>query len=269
MPSPSLPRKNYKYYDFIMAAFVTVMLCSNLISAPKRTTLGQVPGLGEVVLGSGVVFFPITYIFGDILTEVYGYARSRRVVWAGFAASAFAALVSFVTVQLPPDPGWSRHGQTEQAYAEFRALPPAEQEAQHAAWQVGKQKIWETVFGGTWRIVLASLVAFLFGEFANSYVLAKMKIWTNGRWLWTRIVGSTVVGELIDSFLYLHLAFSGVDGWGERDILRTMSFNYVAKVANEILMAPATYWLVAFLKKAENEDFYDRDTDFTPFKLGV
>jgi queuosine precursor transporter len=231
--------RSYKYYDLIMAAFVTVMLCSNLVTAPKQTNfLGQ-------VFGAGVIFFPITYIFGDILTEVYGYARSRRVVWAGFAASVFGAVVAYVTISLPPDPDWAvRNG-------------------------IDNQRAMETVFGGTWRIVLGSLTGFLCGEFANSFVMARMKVWSNGQRLWMRTIASTIVGELFDSAIFLHVAFAGNPSWPESRILRVLATNYVLKVGNEVLMTPVTYAVVGFLKRAENEDYYDRDTNFTPFKLDV
>jgi uncharacterized PurR-regulated membrane protein YhhQ (DUF165 family) len=245
--------RNYKYYDFIMAAFVTVMLCSNLISAPKRATIGG------LVFGAGVIFFPISYVFGDILTEVYGYARSRRVVWAGFAASLFAALMSYVTLQLPPDPSWSMGSVPRGSEEAFRELPPE--------FQWTKQRIWETVFGNTPRIVIGSLLGFLAGEFANSYTLAKMKIWTRGKYLWTRTIGSTIVGELVDSCIYLHVAFLGQSDWPMEKIWMVLGANYVLKVLNEVLMTPLTYWIVGFLKRVENEDYYDVDTDFTPFSL--
>ena len=243
--------RSYKYYDFIMAAFVTVMLCSNLVTAQKQAPFGS------WAFGVGVIFFPISYIFGDVLTEVYGYARSRRVVWAGFAASAFAALVTFVTVAMPPHPGWDMRIVPEELREQFAQLPKPLQ------WT--NQRIWEHVFGSTWRIVLGSLLGFLCGEFVNSFVLAKMKIWTRGRFLWTRTIGSTIAGELVDSAIFLHVAFVGV--WRYDLLLSTLALNYVFKVGNEVLMTPVTYWIVGFLKKAEQEDYYDTDTNFTPFSL--
>ena len=212
-----------------MAAFVAVLLCSNLIGAAKVSTIWG------VTFGTGTLFFPLSYVFGDILTEVYGYARSRRVVWAGFGAMVFASFMSFVVVHLPPAAGW------------------------------GQQAALETVFGSTWRITLASLTAFFCGEFANSYVLAKMKVWMHGRLLWCRTIGSTVVGEGIDSLLFYPLAFLGV--WPTDLVIRVLCTNYVLKVAWEILMTPLTYRVIAFLKRAESEDYYDWKTDFTPFSL--
>jgi len=229
-PEAGGPRA-YRYYDFIMAAFVTVMLCSNLISAPKRV------GVLGFTFGAGVLFFPISYLFGDILTEVYGYARSRRVVWAGFGALAFATFMTQVVLWLPPAPGWKG------------------------------QASWEAVFGGTWRIVIASIVGFLVGEFTNSYVLARMKVMTAGRFLWTRTIGSTILGELADSLVFYPVAFLGRPGWTPADVLTVMASNYALKVGWEVLATPLTYRVVGFLKRAEGEDYYDVGTDFTPFSL--
>jgi hypothetical protein len=258
------PQRAYKYYDLIMVGFVAVILCSNLITAPKRVELFG------FVFGAGVIFFPISYIFGDILTEVYGYARSRKVVWAGFGAMAFASLVSWTVVNLPPDPKWrdgtrkALEGEPNPArraelLAKYDALPP------ELKWD--KQRVWETVFANTPRIALASLIAFLCGEFANSYVMARMKVLSNGKRLWMRTIASTVVGELVDSAIYLHLAFLGDPSWSLDRIWMTLGANYILKVGNEVVMTPVTYAIVGFLKKAENEDYYDRDTDFTPFSL--
>ena len=171
---PAPPRRTYRYYDLVMAAFVTVLLSANVIGAAK------VAEIGGFTFGAGVLFFPISYLFGDVLTEVYGYARARRVVWAGFAALAFASFMSWATLAFPPAPGWPH------------------------------QAAYETVFGATPRIVLASLVAYFCGEFCNSYVLAKMKVRTSGRLLWSRTIGSTIVGEAVDSAVFYPLAFLGV-----------------------------------------------------------
>ena len=227
--------RQYRYYDFVMAAYVCVLLCSNLIGPAKETSV-NVPIFGTVTFLAGVLFFPISYIFGDILTEVYGYARDRRVVWAGFGALAFASLMATIVVHLPP----SAAGRANQA-----ALV--------------------AIFGNTPRIVAASIIAFLCGTFVNSYVLAKMKIWTRGRWLWTRLVGSTLCGELVDSALFYTIAFYGRMSWPH---LQGLLFTqYVLKSGWEILVAPMTYRVVAFLKRAENEDYYDVGTNFTPFSL--
>ncbi|MHB8478395.1 MAG: queuosine precursor transporter [Steroidobacteraceae bacterium] len=234
MNAPHQPRQ-YRYYDFVMAAYVCVLLCSNLIGPAKVTSI-PVPIFGTLTFMAGVLFFPISYIFGDILTEVYGYGRDRRVVWAGFAALAFASVMAAVVVHLPPSPS-----------------------------SLATQASVEAVFGNTPRIVAASITAFLCGTFVNSYVLAKMKIWTQGRWLWTRIVGSTLCGELVDSAIFYFVAFYA--SMPPAELVALMFTQYALKSAWEIFAAPLTYRIVAFLKKAENEDYYDTDTNFTPFSL--
>jgi uncharacterized integral membrane protein (TIGR00697 family) len=231
MEATSSTRRSYKYYDFVMAAFVCVLLCSNLIGPAKAATFAG------FTFGAGVLFFPISYFFGDVLTEVYGYARARKVVWAGFAALAFASFMAWVVVALPPSPNW------------------------------GNQAAYEAVFGATPRIVAASLIAFWAGELANSYTLAKMKLLTNGKYLWTRTIGSTVVGEGVDSLIFYPLAFWGAQGWTSELVLKVMLTNYVLKTSWEILATPLTYKVVNWLKRAEQEDYYDRNTNFNPFKL--
>jgi uncharacterized integral membrane protein (TIGR00697 family) len=225
----SPPRRPYRYYDLVMAAFVTVLLCANVIGAAK------VAQIGRFTFGAGVLFFPISYVFGDVLTEVYGYARARKVVWAGFAALAFASFMSWAILAFPPAPGWPH------------------------------QEAYETVFGATPRIVLASLIAYFSGEFCNSYVLAKMKLLTKGRLLWARTIGSTIFGEAIDSAIFYPIAFLGV--WETELVWRVMLSNYILKVLWETLMTPFTYRIVNFLKRAESEDYFDHDTNFTPFSL--
>jgi uncharacterized integral membrane protein (TIGR00697 family) len=255
-PSRRGPR-SYRYYDLIMAAFVTVLLCTNLISAPKRVNLGG------FTFGAGVLFFPISYLFGDILTEVYGYARSRKVVWAGFGALLFATLVSQVVLRMPPDPSWSMPVTIVGA----RVVPAGPLASESSQARLDKQIVWETVFGGTWRVVLASMIGFFAGEFINSFTLAKMKLWTRGRFLWTRTIGSTITGEAADSLLFYPIAFLGVAGWPLEKVLTVMASNYLLKVGWEILATPLTYRVVGFLKHAEHEDYYDYDTDFNPFLL--
>jgi uncharacterized integral membrane protein (TIGR00697 family) len=212
-----------------MAAFVTVLLCSNLIGVSK------VVSIGGFTFGAGILFFPISYAFGDILTEVYGYARSRKVVWAGFGAMIFASFMSYAVVKLPPAPGW-----------------------------VGQDAVAQ-VFGATPRIVAASLVAYFGGEFANSFTLANLKILTQGKMLWTRTIGSTVIGEAVDSAIFYPIAFYGI--WPDSLLAKVTLTNYSLKVLWEVLATPATYKIVDFLKKAENEDYYDYKTDFNPFSL--
>jgi uncharacterized integral membrane protein (TIGR00697 family) len=229
-------QRSYRYFEFVMAAFVTVLICSNLIG-PAKISQFELPLLGTVVLGAGALFFPISYVFGDILTEVYGYARARRVIWAGFAGLGFASFMAAVVVALPPAPFW-----------------------QH-------QPEYEVAFGSTWRIVAASMVAYFCGEFVNSFVLARMKILTAGKWLWTRTIGSTIVGEAVDSALFYPLAFYGSGIIPDDKLPLVMLAQFVAKVAVEVLFTPVTYKIVAWLKRAENEDYYDRKTDFNPFSL--
>ncbi len=229
--------RHYKYYDFIMAAFVVVLLCSNFIGAAKQATI-KLPVLGPITFSAGVLFFPISYFFGDVLTEVYGYARDRRCVWAGFAALLFASVMAAVVVHLPPaDTGFMHSYQGHL----------------------------EGVFGDAWRIAAASMTAFWCGSFANSFVLAKMKIATRGRWLWTRTIGSTAVGELVDSSLFYVLAFYGV--WETSSIVEVALAQYVLKTSWEILSTPLTYQIVGFLKRREAEDYYDRKTNFNPFSV--
>lgn len=219
-----------------MAAFVTVLLCSNLIGVHKVSSV-ELPIIGEYIYGTGVLFFPLSYLFGDILTEVYGYGRSRKVIWAGFAALIFASLMAFIVTSLPA-----------------ASTMPAEQQAAVNA-----------IFGQTWRIVLASLLAFWAGEFVNSFVLAKMKLWTSGRYLFTRTIGSTIAGEAVDSVIFYPVAFLGT--WPTEQVIAVMIGNYIIKVLWEVLATPFTYAIVGFLKRAENVDHFDRNTDFNPFTL--
>jgi uncharacterized integral membrane protein (TIGR00697 family) len=229
------PTRVYRYYDLIMAGFVCVLLCANLIGVSK---VAQTSILGhEVRFGAGNLFFPLSYLFGDILTEVYGYARSRKVVWAGFGALAFASVMSWVVVHLPPARGWD-----------------------------GQATI-EAAFGSTWRIALASLIGYFVGEFANSFTLAKMKVLTGGRWLWTRTIGSTILGELGDTLVFYPLAFYGT--WSNDVLASVMVANYFIKVGWEVVATPVTYRVVGALKRREHEDYFDRDTNFTPFSLRV
>ena len=230
------PRREYRYYEFVLAAFVTILICSNLIGPAKIAQL-DFPLIGVATFGAGVLFFPISYVFGDVLTEVYGYARSRRVIWCGFAGLAFASFMAYVVVSLPPAPFWKN------------------------------QEAYEIAFGNTWRIALASMFAYFCGEFVNSYVLAKMKIATAGRWLWTRTIGSTIFGEGVDSLLFYPLAFYGTGIIPDDKLPTVMMAQFLFKVSVEVLFTPVTYALVGWLKRAESEDYYDRDTKFTPFSL--
>lgn len=223
----------YKYYDFVMAAFVGVLILSNLIGAGKIGHL-EIGHLWSIDFGAGVLFFPISYILGDVLTEVYGFAHARRCVWAGFAAMIFMSFMAYTVVHIPPAPGWD------------------------------DQNSYETVFGQTPRIVLASMLAFWAGEIANAYVLAKMKIATRGKFLWTRTIGSTVVGQGVDSLIFYPLAFYAV--WDNNLLVTVMITNYLMKVGWEVVLTPLTYKIVRVLKMHEHEDHFDIGTDFTPFR---
>jgi uncharacterized integral membrane protein (TIGR00697 family) len=228
--------RSYKYFDLVMVAFVVVLVCSNLIGPAKAAQI-ELPLIGAVTFGAGVLFFPISYIFGDILTEVYGYSRARRVIWTGFAALIFASLMAAVVVALPPAPTWEN------------------------------QNVYEIAFGNTWRIAGASMIAYFCGEFVNSYVLAKMKIATEGRYMRTRFVASTVAGEAVDSAIFYPLAFWNSGIMPNELVLTLVVSQFVTKTLVEVTFLPATTRIVTALKKAEQEDVYDRDTDFNPFAV--
>ncbi|HEX8641257.1 MAG TPA: queuosine precursor transporter [Allosphingosinicella sp.] len=234
----ALRGERLRYFDFVMAAFVTILLLSNVLGAGKRAEF-DLPLLGLWPFGAGILFFPLSYVIGDVLTEVYGYARARRCIWAGFAATLFMALMSWVVVALPPASDWPG------------------------------QAAYESVFGQVPRIVFASVIAFWLGEFANSYVLARMKVLTKGRHLWSRTIGSTVVGQGIDSLIFYPLAFYGAPGWPVEAMLMVMASQFALKVAWEALLTPVTYAVVGWLKRREGVDVYDEGTDFTPFRASV
>ena len=226
----------FRTFDFVMAAFVTVLLLSNVLGAGKVAEV-DLPGFGPTPFGAGILFFPISYVIGDILTEVYGYSRARRCIWAGFMALLFMAFMSFVVVALPPAPNWSG------------------------------QAAYEQVFGQVPRIVFASMVAFWAGEFANSYVLARMKVWTKGKHLWSRTIGSTFVGQGVDSLIFYPLAFYGI--WESGLLLQVLLIQWALKVGWEVLLTPVTYAVVGALKRQEGVDVYDEATNFTPFRTRV
>jgi queuosine precursor transporter len=221
----------FRNYDVVMAAFVAILLLSNIIGAAKLATVGG------FTFGAGILFFPVSYVIGDVLTEVYGYSRARRCVWVGFGALIFMAFMSWVVVSLPPAEGW------------------------------GGQAAYESVFGNTWRIVLASIIAFWGGEFVNSFVLAKMKILTKGKHLWSRTIGSTFFGQGVDSLLFYPIAFLGI--WETSQVVTVMFTNWVLKVLWEALLTPVTYGVVGALKRHEGVDVFDQGTDFTPFKTAA
>lgn len=228
------PGPQFRYFDLVMAAFVTILLLSNLIGASKPSFV-TLPGGQQWSFGAGVLFFPISYIIGDVLTEVYGYARARRVIWTGFAALAFMAFMAWAVVSLPAAAGWDG------------------------------QAAYEKVFGNTWRIVAASMIAFWAGEFANSYVLAKMKLWTGGRHLWSRTIGSTIVGQGLDSLIFYPLAFYGIVGWPPELLWQVVVSQWAIKTAWEALLTPLTYVVIAWLKQREGVELFDAGTDFSPF----
>jgi uncharacterized integral membrane protein (TIGR00697 family) len=236
--SVNQPQRAFRYYDFCVAGMVAVLLCSNLIG-PAKVCTASLPLLGAVTFGAGNLFFPISYIFDDVLTEVYGYARARRAIWAGFGAMLFATFMSWAIIAMPLSP-----------------VEPFNQQLQPAL---------EIVFGNTGRIAMASIFAYWIGDFANSYVLAKMKLWTNGRHLWTRTIGSTIIGEGLDSITFYPVAFYGI--WNNQTLVAVIVFNWLLKVGVEVVATPVTYAVVGWLKRTENVDTYDRHTDFTPFTL--
>lgn len=227
----ALGARPLRYFDFFMAAFVAILLLSNLIGAAKLASVGG------YTFGAGILFFPLGYVIGDVLTEVYGYARARRCVWAGFGAMLFMAGMSWVVVALPAADGWP------------------------------DQPAYEAVFGSTWRIVFASLAAFWAGEFANSFVLAKMKLLTNGKHLWARTIGSTIVGQGVDSLIFYPLAFLGI--WTVGQVVTVMITNWALKVTWEAVLTPVTYVVVNTLKRREGLDVYDGGTNFTPFRTDI
>ena len=246
--SPSLTNKpvavsaasvrHFRYYDLLMAAVVAILLLSNIIGASKPSYV-TLPDGTQWAFGAGVLFFPISYIIGDVLTEVYGYARARRVIWTGFAALAFMAFMAWIVVALPPADGWPG------------------------------QASYEFVFGNSWRIVIASMTAFCVGEFANSYVLARMKLWTGGKQLWARTIGSTIVGQGLDSLIFYPLAFYGLAGWPPEQLYEVVLSQWLIKTAWEAALTPATYVVVGALKRREGVDVFDEGTDFNPFGAKV
>jgi uncharacterized integral membrane protein (TIGR00697 family) len=215
------------YFNLIAGLFVATLLISNTVAAkPWQVESFVFPG--------GAILFPISYLFGDVLTEVYGYARARQVIWTGFAANALMALTYWIVIRLPPAPFWVN------------------------------QIAFNQILGQVPRIVLASFVAYLVGEFANSFVLAKMKIWTKGRHLWTRTIGSTIIGQALDTATFVMIGFAG--SWPGKYLAVTASSLYVFKVFYEIAATPATYAVVRFLKEKDRTDFYDVETNFFPFR---
>ena len=234
----ALAGRPFRYFDLVMAAFVAVLLLSNILGAGKVAEI-DLPLVGLWPFGAGILFFPLAYVIGDVLTEVYGYARARRCIWVGTAALLFMAFMAWVVVALPPSPNW------------------------------GGQAAYEQVFGQVPRIVMASIIAFWAGELVNSVVLARMKVWTRGRHLWTRTIGSTICGQGVDSLIFYPLAFWGADGWTNELVIQVMLTQWALKVAWEVLLTPVTYAVVGALKRREGVDVFDERTDFTPFAARV
>jgi len=233
--------KQYRYFDIIMALFCVVLVVSNIASSAKIVDWGVTAFGLPLAFDAGTILFPISYIFGDILTEVYGYRRSRKVIWTGFGALVMSSVVFWLVSIMPGEATWKKYA-GDAAYS--------------------------AILGGmsSGGIVLASLAGYWAGEFANSFVLAKMKIWTAGRFLWTRTIGSTLVGELVDTMTFVTVAsLFRVFPWS---LFATLVVaNYIFKVSIEVLMTPTTYAVVRWLKHVEHEDYYDRGTDFNPFKV--
>lgn len=241
-------RRHFRYFDYMMAAFVAILLLSNLIGAAKLSTVAG------VTFGAGILFFPVSYVLGDVLTEVYGYANARRCVWAGFFALLFMAFMSYVVVAMPPSPGWGCASSGDPLYADLVK--------QHSAGAVC-QSTYVSVFGSTWRIVIASVCAFWAGEFVNAFVLAKMKLMTEGKHLWMRTIGSTVFGQAVDSAIFYPIAFLGV--WETHDVLLVLVTNWGMKVAWEVVLTPVTYAVVGWFKAREGVEVFDTGIDFSPF----
>ncbi len=221
-------RKSYKHLEAITTLFVAVILISNVAST-------KILDFGFFTFDGGTLLFPLSYIFGDIFTEVYGYRRSRKVIWLGFGAAFLASAIFIIVGKLPPAAGW----ENQEAYDKILGLTP--------------------------RLVLASLIAYFSGEFSNSFILAKMKIWMQGKRLWARTIGSTLVGEGVDTMFFILIAFWGILPGSL--IITLIISNYLFKVGIEILFTPATYKIVKWLKRNEGEDYYDYKTNFNPFKL--
>ncbi len=222
--------KAFKHLDTITALFVTVLLISNVAST-------KIVAFGPLTFDGGTILFPLSYIFGDILTEVYGYSRSRKVIWLGFIAALLMSVTFIVVGALPPAADWPN------------------------------QEAYDRILGLTPRIVIASLIAYFAGEFSNSFTLANLKIVTNGRQLWLRTIGSTLIGQVVDTTLFILIAFAGVEGFSRSLLWTLIVSNYLFKCGVEILFTPVTYWITGWLKQQEHEDYYDRETNFNPFRF--
>ena len=229
--------RHFRFFDFVLAATCILIVCSNIIGA------GKVAEIAGFTFGAGVIFFPLSYVLGDVLTEVYGYQRARRAIWAGFFAAGFAAFMAWFITEMPPAPGWN----------------------EDLGGGLNRQDSFAMNFGQAPRIVLASVLAIWLGEFANAFVMAKMKVLSKGKALYQRTIGSTIVGQAIDSAVFYPVAFWGI--WSTELILTVMATNYALKVLWEVLLTPVTYKVIAVLKRAEGVDVYDEHTNFTPFSI--
>lgn len=234
---------HYRFFPLVASVFVTCLIVSNII-AVKLVSLGTLPVLGILILPAAVIIFPLSYIFGDVLTEVYGYARARQVIWIGFGCNALAVLAIWVGGLLPAAHVWA---------AGTYDSPNAAQQA------------YDAILGFTPRLLLASFTAYLFGEFLNAFVLAKLKVVTHGKWLWTRTISSTLAGQLVDSALFIAIAFGGILPWPA--IVQLAAAQWLFKSLYEILATPLTYVAVNFLKRTEKLDYYDRRTNFNPLTV--
>ncbi len=232
--------RNFKYLDYIMVLFVTVLLLSNLLSSAKLIDIGLSIGSIPLFFDAGTLVFPVSYIFGDILTEVYGYRKSRRVIWSGFFATALMGFFVWLAGILPGEASWQA--------------------------SVG-QDAYNMILGGISGLVVASLAAYFMGEFSNSYIMARMKIMTKGRWVWMRTIGSTLVGEGINSVTFFTIA-TALGVFPPEAFVSLVVTNYILKVGIEVVMTPITLQVIRWLKRSENEDYYDYDTDFNPFRVG-
>lgn len=231
-----IPR-TYKYLDIITVCFVVVLLLSNLVASIKVTKIA-IPFINfDISFAAGLLLFPASYLVGDLLTEVYGYSKSRRVIWTGFTALVISTVIVSLFVAMPPDPNW------------------------------GLQDSYEKIFATSFRVSIASMVAFFSGEFCNSFVIAKLKVLFKGNFQAVRIIGSTMVGEFVDSLIFYTCAFWGLEAFPPNLIIKIMVTSYLVKVAWEILVYPVTKQIIAFLKRAESEDYYDYGTNFNPFHL--
>lgn len=229
-----MEQRSYRYFDLILGIFVAVLLISNIVSVKAVRLAVPLTGM-HLSFDGGTILFPISYIFADILTEVYGYERSRRVIWAGFSGLVLMSITIWLVGIIPADPEWT----LQASYQDLLMTAP--------------------------RIALASIIAYFAGEFSNSFILSRLKIFTKGKYLWIRTIGSTLVGQLIDSVLFVVIAFGGV--WENSLVIRVLISNYIFKTMYEVIATPLTYTITRWLKNKEREDHYDYEANYNPFIL--